>query len=220
MTTVPSSTASTTTTTGSSSSAAKLAENFDQFLTLLTTQLKNQDPLSPMDSAQFTQQLVQFAGVEQQINANKNLETLISLQKSSQVMGALDLMGKKVEASSDKVPLMNKQATFAYELPKNAAQAAYAITDSSGRTVFSGTADATAGRHEYTWDGKTKQGVQLPDGAYTISVAAIDAAGNPIDTTTSVIGTVTGVETGDTGAIMQLGSVKLPIDKLTAVING
>ena len=122
--------------TTSTTSMSKLAENFDQFLTLLTTQLKNQDPLSPMDSAQFTQQLVQFAGVEQQINANKNLETLISLQKSSQVMGALDLMGKKVEASSDKVPLMNKQATFAYELPKNAAQARLTVTRATSGFSF------------------------------------------------------------------------------------
>ncbi|MCC7047960.1 MAG: hypothetical protein IT562_14710, partial [Alphaproteobacteria bacterium] len=84
----------TATATGTTKSMSKLAENFDQFLTLLTTQLKNQDPLSPMDSAQFTQQLVSFAGVEQQINTNKNLETLLSLQKSNQMVGALDLMGK------------------------------------------------------------------------------------------------------------------------------
>src|SRR5262245_29800369 len=106
------------TTTGSSTSMGKLTENFDQFLALLTTQLKNQDPLSPMDSSEFTNQLVQFAGVEQQIATNKNLESLVTLQKSSQVMGALELMGKKVEVSGTTVPLQDKSATFVYTLPK------------------------------------------------------------------------------------------------------
>ncbi|MCC6470818.1 MAG: flagellar hook assembly protein FlgD [Alphaproteobacteria bacterium] len=209
----------TTTATGTTKSMSKLAENFDQFLTLLTTQLKNQDPLSPMDSAQFTQQLVSFAGVEQQINTNKNLESLLSLQKTNQMVGALDLMGKTVEAKTDQIPLVGGSGTFAYSLPQTASKVAYAIADSSGRVVYSGTGDTEAGRHEYTWDGKSTGGVKQPDGAYTLSVAALDKNGALIDVTTTAIGKVSGVESGDTSAVLAMGAVKVPVDQLTAVIN-
>ena len=203
----------------STKSVNKLAENFDQFLSLLTTQLKNQDPLSPMDSAQFTQQLVAFAGVEQAINTNKNLESLLSLQKSNQMVGALGLMGKTVEAKTDQIPLSNSTGTFAYSLPRTAAQVAYSIADSSGRVVYSGAGDKTAGRHEYTWDGKSSGGVKQPDGAYMVTVVALDQAGAQIGVTTTAIGKITGVESGDSGAVLAMGAVKVPIDQLTAVIN-
>jgi len=203
----------------STKSMSKLAENFDQFLTLLTTQLKNQDPLSPMDSAEFTNQLVQFAGVEQQINTNKNLESLLTLQKSSQVMNALSLMGKKIEVTGDTVPLQDKSATFSYSLPKTAAQTIYSISDASGRTVYTGAGDSTAGRHEYTWNGKSSAGVQLPDGTYTLSVVALDAAGKQIKASTTAIGKVTGVESSDNGAVLNLGGTRVSMDRLSAVVG-
>ena len=205
--------------TTSTTSMSKLAENFDQFLTLLTTQLKNQDPLSPMDSAEFTNQLVQFAGVEQQINTNKNLESLLTLQKSSQMMDALSLMGKKVEVSGSTVPLQDKSATFVYTLPKGAAQVAYAISDSSGRTVYSGAGDTTAGRHEYSWNGKSSAGVQLPDGTYKLTVIAVDAAGQQIQASTWATGKVTGVESSDGSAVLNLGGALVPMDRLSAVVS-
>lgn len=203
----------------STKSMSKLAENFDQFLTLLTTQLKNQDPLSPMDSAEFTNQLVQFAGVEQQINTNKSLESLLTLQKSSQVMDALSLMGKKVEITGSTVPLQDKSATFVYTLPKAAAQTAYTISDASGRTVYSGTGDIAAGRHEYTWNGKSSSGVQLPDGTYTLSVVAVDAAGQQIKASTWAVGKVTGVESSDKGAVLNFGGTLVSMDRLSAVVG-
>ncbi|MBL8705434.1 MAG: flagellar hook assembly protein FlgD [Rhodospirillales bacterium] len=207
------------TATSTSTSMSKLAENFDQFLTLLTTQLKNQDPLSPMDSAEFTNQLVQFAGVEQQINTNKNLESLLTLQKSSQVMNALSLMGKKVEITGNTVPLQDKSATFVYTLPKAAAQTVYTITDSSGRTVYTGTGDTEAGRHEYSWNGKSSSGVQLPDGTYSLNVIAVDAAGQQIQASTWTIGKVTGVESSDGGAVLNLGGTLVSMDRLSAVVG-
>ena len=90
----------TTSSTSSSSSAAsaagsnatqQLAGNFDTFLQLLTTQLQNQNPLDPLDTNQFTQQLVEFASVEQQVNMNTNLQTLISMQQTSEATSACRL---------------------------------------------------------------------------------------------------------------------------------
>jgi len=222
MTTVPATSAASTAAQPASSAANSLtglADNFDNFLKLLTTQLQHQDPTSPMDANQFTQELVQFAGVEQAINTNSNLETLIGLQKSNQAIGALSYMGKTVEAKSDQVPLVDGKAVFAYTLSSAADKVSYAISDSTGRVVYSGNGDATAGRHEYTWDGKSSSGVAMPNGAYTLTVAASDASGNPVDATTSIIGTVGSVEIGDSGVSLAIGAVSVPADQLVAIIN-
>src|SRR3954470_17819141 len=94
VTSVTAASTSATSTSAAASAQKQLAGNFDTFLTLLTTQLKNQDPLSPMDSNQFTQQLVQFSQVEQQINANKNLESLVSMSKAQGATSAVGYLGK------------------------------------------------------------------------------------------------------------------------------
>jgi len=208
-----------TQTSASSGSMSKLAQNFDQFLVLLTAQLQHQDPLSPMETNEFTQQLVSFAGVEQSINTNKNLEELLKVQKSTQALGLLNFMGNTVEAKSGSVPLVDGQATFAYDLEKAAATVAYQIKDSSGKVVYSGTGDTTAGRHEYTWDGKSTGGTQLADGAYTVTIAASDADGNPVGFTQTMIGKVSSVQITDSGAVLKVGSVQTTVDQLTQIIE-
>lgn len=205
--------------TGTSTSMGKLAQNFDQFLVLLTTQLKHQDPLSPMETNEFTQQLVSFAGVEQAINTNKNLEELVSVQKSTQALSLLNFMGNTVEAKSNQVPLIDGKATFAYDLAKAADKVTYTIKDSSGKTVHSGTGDKTIGRHEYTWDGKSIGGTQLPDGAYTVTVAALDKDGKAVNFTQTMIGKVSSVQITDEGAVLKLGSVQTTVDQLTQIIS-
>src|SRR4051812_14779616 len=106
------STASTATTSSSTSSATGFGADFNTFLTLLTTQLKNQDPTNAMDPNEMTQQLVQFAGVEQQLKTNTNLESLISVQQGAQLVGAAPLMGRVVEVESDQLSLQGGQATL------------------------------------------------------------------------------------------------------------
>src|SRR3546814_14925611 len=102
---VSSSTDASASSSAASSAATSLAGDFNTFLTLLTTQLKNQDPTSPMDSNEFTQQLVQFSQVEQQIDMNKNLETMISLMQSQQNSSNLNYVGKVVDVASADAPL-------------------------------------------------------------------------------------------------------------------
>ncbi len=203
----------------SSTSMSKLAQNFDQFLVLLTAQLQHQDPLSPMETNEFTQQLVSFAGVEQAINTNKNLEELVKVQKSTQALGLLNFMGNTVEARADQVPLADGKATFAYTLDKTAAAVAYTIKDASGKVVYAGSGDPTAGRHEYTWDGKSTGGTQLPDGAYTVAIAAIDANGKPVNFQQTFIGKVSSVQITDDGAVLKVGSVSTTVDQLVQVIE-
>ncbi len=127
------------------SSAQELSGNFDTFLQLLTTQLQNQDPLSPMDSNQFTQQLVEFSQVEQQINTNSNLQTLISLQQGGSASGAVSYLGKTVTISNGNASLMGGTATWNYGLAASSAATTLTVTDSNGNTVYTG-----AGR-EHAW---------------------------------------------------------------------
>src|SRR6201994_3178945 len=115
-TTPPASTSSTTDSTGLDGST--IAGNFQTFLTLLTTQLKNQDPLSPLDTNQFTAQLVQFAQVEQQLKSNSQLSTLVSLQQTAQNTAALNFVGQTVDVAGATTALTNGTATWQMAVPK------------------------------------------------------------------------------------------------------
>ncbi len=161
----------------SSSAFSGLAANFDTFLTLLTTQLQNQAPLDPLDTEQFTEQLVQFAGVEQSIETNANLETLIALQSSSDRAGALDLIGREVTLLSDAAFHGGDGASWTYEIPSAAANATFAVTDEAGTVVASGIAPS-GGR--ITWNGRGPEGEAAAPGVYRLRIDARDAAGDAL----------------------------------------
>jgi len=201
-------------------SQAQLTGNLNTFLTMLTTQLKNQDPLSPTDSTQFTNQLVQYSEVEQQININSNLQTLIGLQKGSSQATAISYIGQAVSATGNSLPLENGQSNFSYTLPANATKVSITLQDSAGNTVATMSApSATAGTHLISWNGTNSSGGQEPDGAYSISVAASDASGNPIAATTNVYGVVSGVTSDPTnGTQLQMGAVNVPLTNVTSIL--
>lgn len=198
-------------------SAKALTSNFDTFLTLLTTQLKNQDPLQPMDSAQFTQQLVQYSGVEQSIYANKNLETLIALQTQGTMSSAVSYMGRDVTATSDDAMLADGKANWTYTLPRDAANVSLTVTDSTGKAVYTGTGPKTAGTNTVIWDGKTSAGGTAPPGIYTLTVGATDAAGEMMTAPVSLTGRVLGVDTVDGQVLLNVGGVRLKLSEVTSV---
>lgn len=173
---------------------ASLADNFNTFLSLLTTQLKNQDPTSPLDSNQFTQQLVQMTGVEQQLNSNTLLKQLVS-NTSNGISTAVSLIGKNVKAASDTANLSNGQAQWTYNLPAGAADLKVEVVDSGGNVLHAeAPSNRTAGDHAFSWNGKDLSGKQLPNGGtYTLRVTATDANGATLATTNYVEGVVTGV---------------------------
>src|SRR5215469_12889187 len=127
----------TTNSTSSNNGVPDFTSNFDTFLTMLTTQLKNQDPLSPVDTSQFTQQLVSFSEVEQQINTNKNLQQLLQLQTTDQAIAAAPLVGQTIQYNSATAPLANGQAAFEYTLPGQASSVNLLVKDAGGNVVFS-----------------------------------------------------------------------------------
>ena len=157
---------------------------------MLTTQLQNQNPLDPLDTNQFTQQLVQFASVEQQLKTNDELNTLVTLQQTAQATQALEFVGKTAVVSGNTTALSNSKATWELNVP-SASTVNISIANSSGQTVFAGSSSANAGDNQpFNWDGIGTDGKQLPDGLYTLTATAADSTGNQVAITTQVGGTV------------------------------
>jgi len=213
-------TSSTSATTGNSTqSLSKLTEDLDNFLTILTTQLQYQDPLSPMDSSEFTNQLVQFASVEQEIQSNRNLESLIALQETNILVGAVSYIGKEVEVTGQTTKLENGSAEFIYSLPEKAQAAILAIYDESGTQVLFQKADTDAGRHSFVWDGKNGNGEAQPDGNYTIQIVAANANDEQITPDYAVRGKVTGIGTVDGVPVLELDDLNIPLANIVRVIE-
>ena len=195
----------------------KLEEDLNRFLNLLVTQLQNQDPLEPLDANEFTQQLVQFASVEQQIYQNANLEKMLALQQTSQVANMVDYLGTTAQAVGNRVPLENGMAEFTYALDQSAGTVNVAVQNDKGQTVFSAQGETTTGSHLISWDGKTNDGIQLPDGAYTVVVSAQNREGDQLDVAQTVFGRVTGTGVEDGAVSLFLGDIIVNQNDVLAV---
>lgn len=204
--------------TGSADAAKKsLSTNFDTFLTLLTTQLQHQDPLSPMDTNEFTQQLVQFSSVEQQISANKNLESLIALTKSRNTIDALSYLGKTVTTTDGSGALAGGQAHWSYTLDGEAASTVLMISNASGRLVAVGRGETANGTHSFTWNGKDASGNTLPDGAYTLSVHALLGDGTEVPAAVTSQGAVGEVDLSGNEPLLMIGPMGVPMSKVSRI---
>lgn len=212
-------TAAATPTPAASTSTTGLGSDFKTFLTLLTTQLKNQDPMSPLDTNQFTQQLVSFSQVEQAINANDKLANLVSLQSTNQTISALPLVGHTIEYADNQGALVNGQATFGYKLPSNATNANIVITDANGQVVYQTPAQTASGFHSFKWDGTTIDGSKAADGAYTFNVAATAADKSTIQATLSAYGSVSSVNVANGTASLNIGGVTEALSKIMSITN-
>ncbi len=204
--------------TKSANSAASLQDDLNRFLSLLTTQLKNQDPLDPMDSNEFTSQLVQFASVEQQIYQNSNLEQLVALGQTNQVSSLVDFIGKRIEvAGTAKFPLENSSAEFTYTMPEGAKSASIIIRDANGLTVYEQDANLDQGQHKFEWDGRDRNGNTAPDGEYSVLVSGLDHQGELLDVSTTVFGRVTGIGVENGQTTMFMGDIEVPQTQVLSV---
>jgi flagellar basal-body rod modification protein FlgD len=205
--------------TGSTQSAAtqQLTGNFDTFLQLLTTQLQNQDPLNPMDSNQFTQQLVEFSQVEQQINTNSNLQNLISLTGANAGAGAVSYLGKDVTITNGNAALTDGAATWNYTLGASSASTQLSVTNSAGQVVYTGAGSTTSGSNTFNWNGEDNNGNQLPDGTYTLAVTATASDGSAVQSSVSSSGVVTEVAFQNGLPVLMIGSMVVPISQVSQV---
>jgi flagellar basal-body rod modification protein FlgD len=204
--------------TGNSTVKATIAQNFDTFLRLLTTQLKNQNPLDPLDTNQFTQQLVQFASVEQQINMNTQLTTLVSLQKATQATQAMSFLGATATVDGTTATLTGGKATWTFSTDKPAT-GTINIKNATGQTVYTGTFPLNAGAQAFSWDGRGNNGTLNPDGAYTLSVTAKDASGSTIAVSSEVRGTVDAVDLTKNPPVLTIGGQAFTLDKIKNVVR-
>ena len=205
----------------SSASEAKesLNDDFDEFMLLLTTQLKNQDPTEPLDTNEFTAQLVQFATVEQAIATNTNLEKLVGLSANSQLNDLVSFVGNTVEVEGTQGFLIDGQAEFAYDVPPGVEKVVLAVLDNQGEVIYSTEGPAFAGRQIFAWDGTNSfTGENMPDGVYGFGVAARDADGEIVDVQTYTTGRVTGVSRSGEEMTMTIGGIfDVTLDQIVSV---
>lgn len=202
---------------GAANSSAQLAQTFDSFLKLLTAQLQNQDPLEPMDSNEFTTQLVQFSGVEQSINTNRNLETLIALMQGRASTDAISYLGRSVAITDGRAELSDGEARWGYALAGQSALTTLTVTDAQGRVVYTGAGEKGAGGHEFVWDGRDNSGTALSNGVYKLSVAARSPEGTAIPTAVSSKGTVDEIDLTGNEPLLMIGTLSVPLSRAAAV---
>lgn len=188
---------------GAANPGAQIADTFDTFLKLLTAQLQNQDPLSPMDSAKFTEQLVQYSQVEQQISTNSKLDALAKQIAAGAAGGALSYLGQTALFDSNAAALVDDQAKWQYAIDSGAASVTLTVKNAKGDTIYTTSGDAAAGPHTFEWDGsQTGLDSKAPAGTYYLSVTAKDGTGQTIDTAVAVQERITGVDfSGDTPTV-------------------
>jgi len=193
MTTIPGVT-DPTAQTQTGQSRTKLSDNFDTFLVLLTAQLQNQDPLAPMDSTQFTQQLVQYSQVEQQIRTNEQLEGLVSQYQAMSASLPLSYIGRFAVIDSNTTYMANEQAAWTYSFEDNPSNVTINVLDAKGKVVYTAPGTAAAGTHNFVWDGTNTAGDSMPDGAYRLQIVAKNGAGEAVASDVNAIELVSGVD--------------------------
>lgn len=196
----------------------RMADSYETFMSLLTAQIKNQDPLSPMDSTQFTQQLVQMTGVEQQLLTNDLLEKLVT-NTGSGIQTSVSLLGRDVRAINSDAKLTAGKAEWSYKLDREATDVTIEVLNEFGKTVqVIKPTDNKAGDHTFTWNGKDRTDQQLPNGGtYTLKVTAKDSAGAAVPVTNFVQGVVTGVEQVNGQTLITVNGVKVGWEKVTSI---
>ncbi|MBU1173841.1 MAG: flagellar hook assembly protein FlgD [Alphaproteobacteria bacterium] len=208
----------TSNTSSLSGSASTIAGNFDTFMQLLTTQLRNQNPLDPLDTNQFTEQLVQFSSVEQQLKTNQFLEALILSSQTATTTQATSFIGKEVSASTTLANLKDSEASWYYNMDERAEKAFVTILDSDGDTVYAEELGALeSGEGRFDWDGVGSSGETEPDGAYQIRIDAQDEFGNPIAATTEMVGTVDGVDFSGDEPFLVIGKAYIALSSVNRV---
>jgi flagellar basal-body rod modification protein FlgD len=195
------------------------AEGKDTFLRLLVAQLEHQDPLSPMENAEFTAQLAQFSSLEQMEAMNASLGSLVAAQEAMNSVQAAGLIGKEITAQSNTTQVHQGTASpLRYSLAANSAKATIRIFDQTGQFVQSlEVVNQSAGEQLVPWQSTGTEQSSLPDGVYHFEVTAQDTAGNPVAVETFMQGRVDGVEYEANQAYLLVEGNRIKLDKVISV---
>jgi len=203
-------------TTGTTADKKMLAQNFDQFLTLLTAQLKNQNPLDPLNTNEFTAQLVQFASVEQQMKQNDSLTTLLTKTDASNAIGALNFVGRKVSASGTTTALTDGKAHWVFDAPR-AGTGKITISDSKGKAVYQTTLALSGGQQSFSWDGIRSDGLMADDGLYTANIEGSTVDGVGFTVNSLISGTVDGVDLSTAPPTLKIGALTIALSTVKSI---
>lgn len=203
-------------TTGQAADKKMIAQNFDQFLTLLTAQLKNQNPLDPLNTNEFTAQLVQFASVEQQMKQNDSLTSLLSKTDASNAIGVLNFVGRKVTAAGTTTALTDGKADWIFDAPR-AGNGKVVITDSNGKTVYQTSIALTGGEQSFSWDAQRSDGLAADDGLYTVSIEGSTVDGSSFKVKSMISGTVDGVDLYTAPPTLKIGSLTIDLSTVKSI---
>ena len=198
--------------------AATVGANYNTFLNLLTAQIQNQDPLSPMDTTAWTTQLVQYSSVEQQLQANQYLSQIASASGSN-MSNAVNYIGKTVSATSTTATMNNGTASWDYNLASAASKVTLTVQDASGNTVYQTTGTGNSGANTFTWNGQTANGNTDTTGNYTLSITSTDSSGNAVDNTVGVSGVVTSAQEDNGTLTLTVGGTEVPVANVTSVTD-
>ncbi|MDD7910145.1 flagellar hook capping FlgD N-terminal domain-containing protein [Pseudovibrio exalbescens] len=193
-----------------------ISANYDLFMSMLTTQLQNQDPLDPLDSAQYTEQLVQYTQVEQQIQQNENLDQLLVQMKTQNASQFVGYIGNEVTALGDKAILVDDEAKWTYVAPQDG-KAQIEIKNSEGAVVYREEVDIKEGDGTYKWEGTTESGSKAADGVYSISMTMQNELNQPFEVSTNITGVVTEVDFTQGEVVLRLGDLEVPVSDITKV---
>ncbi len=203
---------------GSTITGAKTTkDNFDTFLSLLTTQLQNQDPTKPLDTNEMTKQLVQYSEIEQLLKSNEKLGAMLDLSAANTSLSVLNLVGKEITSKGNTTSLANGSASWGLDVPANATDVIYIVKDANGNEVFSKTGSLQAGSESFTWDGTTSSGSTAEAGKYSLTITAKDANDKAVDVGISVKGTVDGVDMSGDAPVLLINGTRFNVDDVSQV---
>ncbi|MBS8260585.1 flagellar hook assembly protein FlgD [Roseibium polysiphoniae] len=209
-------TTSTSSTSSSATSSTGLTGNYELFLSLLTTQIQNQDPLDPLDSAEYTNQLVQYSSVEQSIQTNANLEEMLATLKSNEASSYVSYLGSEVTAAGGTTMLSDGEASWSYSI-NEAASGTIEVRNASGAVVYSEEVSLDGGAGKFEWDGVGDSGSASPEGAYTIGFNLKDSSGNAEAASVEISGVVDGVDMSTGSTFLKIGDVSVPVSAVKEV---
>jgi flagellar basal-body rod modification protein FlgD len=195
-----------------------LGSNFTAFLNLLTTQLQNQDPTSPMDTNNFTQELVEFTGVQQSVATNTNLSQLISMTQGAEVLQSAQVIGDKATVTAPQIALQSGSGTVTFTAP-TAEPVQIAIVNAAGATILDASINAQSGSNTWTWNGLDNNGNQVADGAYGIALETGSSGSNATGVPFSVVGTATGLQNTSSGMQLDIGALAVPLSSVQSLTH-
>lgn len=209
-----------TSSAATSSDASRKTLSSQDFLTLLVSELQNQDPLNATSVTDFMNQMTSYANFTGQQELNSSMSSLAGSFASLVTLNSVNYIGHTVEAVANTSILSDGKATYGYTLSSATSDVSITIQDSAGKTVWTGNGTGNKGANSFTWDGKDADGKQLDDGGqYTISVTAKDATGNSVLSYTSIKGVVTGIDTSTSTPSLTVNGVPVSASYIIGVTS-